>query len=102
MEERLKKYDKMSLGIIVGIILTVGGFLLSYPVLTRGLDMSFSQYVNYAQHGADKQNIMIFCLLPNMFLFYFTNFRWHLNGFTKGLVGVTLLFGLLLVILTVL
>lgn len=101
MEDRMEKYDKMSYGIIVGIILTVGGFFLSYPILTRGTDMAFADYINYVQHGADRQNIMIFCLLPNMFLFYFTNFRWHLNGFTKGLVGVTLLFGLLLVILTI-
>ena len=100
MEERLKKFDKMSVGIIVGIILTVAGFFISYPILTRGLDMTLAQYVNYAQVGADKQNIMIFCLLPNMFLFYFTNFRWHLNELTKGLVGITLLFGIMLVILS--
>ncbi len=101
MEERLKKYDKMSVGIVLGIILTVAGFFISYPILTRGLNMSLTQYINDAQVGADKQNIMIFCLLPNMFLFYFTNFRWRLNEMTKGLVGVTLLFGLMLVILSV-
>lgn len=101
MKEKLKKMDKAIIGVIVGIVFTALGFLISYPVLTRGLDMSFSQYINYAQVGADKQNIMIFCLLPNMFLFYLTNFRWNLNEFTKGLVGVTLLLGLMLIILTV-
>lgn len=101
MKEKLKKFDKAIIGVIVGIMFTALGFLISYPVLTRGLDMSFSQYINYAQVGADKQNIMIFCLLPNMFLFYLTNFRWNLNEFTKGLVGVTLLLGLMLIIMTV-
>lgn len=102
MKEKLEKFDKAYIGVIVGAILPILGFLLSYPILTRGMDMDFTRYINYAQVGADRQNIMIFAMLPNMFLFYFTNFRWNLNEFTKGLVAVTLLLGLMLVILTVL
>lgn len=101
MKDKLKKYDKAILGVIFGLVLPVFGFLLSYPVLTRGLDMPFDRYLSYAVNGADRQNIMIFCMLPNMFLFYLVNFRWSLVEFTKGLVAMTLLFGLLLVILSI-
>ena len=100
MEKRLKKYDKVIIGVIIGAILPILGFLISYPIKTWGLEMSFARYFNYAQVGQDRQSILIFCMLPNMFLFYFTNFRWNLIEFTKGLVGTTIILGLLLVLLT--
>lgn len=101
MKEKLQKMDRAVLGVIVGSVLTVVGFLLYYPIYTRGTDVGFMEYCQYAKNGANRQDIMIFCMLPNMLLFYFTNFRWNLSEFTKGLVAVTLLLGLLLVILTV-
>ena len=101
MKDKLKKYDKAILGVIFGLVLPVFGFLLSYPVLTREINMPFDRYLSYAVNGVDRQNIMIFCMLPNMFLFYLVNFRWSLVEFTKGLVAMTLLFGLLLVILSI-
>lgn len=100
MQEKLKKYNKVIFGVIFGAILPLVGFLLSYPVLTRGLDMTFDRYMSYAAHGADRQNIMIFCMLPNMFLFYLVNFRWNLGEFTKGLVAMTLILGVALVLLS--
>lgn len=102
MNEKLQKFDKPLVGVIIGAVLPIIGFFISYPILTReNPDMDLARYFHYLQVGPDRQNVMIFCMLPNMFLFYFTNFRWNLTEFTKGLVAVTLLLGLLLVLLTV-
>lgn len=96
-----KKLDKALTGVIFGSLLPILGFFISYPVLTRGINTTFEQYKNLAINSPDhQQNVLIFCMLPNMFLFYFTNFRWAMNNFTKGLVAVTILLGLALVILT--
>lgn len=103
MKEKLEKLDRIHWGVIIALTLTVLGFLLSYPVLTRGeAGWDFARYVKYARVGADRQNILIFSLLPNMFMFYLSNFRWSLYEFTKGLVGTTLVLGLILVIVEVL
>lgn len=95
----MEKYDKVIYGILAGIILPVIGFFVSYPI-KRLPTTSFSEYVTYAMGGENQQDILIFCMIPNMFLFYFTNFRWNAYNLTKGLVGVTLVLGLLLFILT--
>lgn len=103
MKEKLKKYDRPIYGVIIGLILPIIGFLISYPILTRGYsyeEMDFQRYINYTIHGIDRQTILIFCMLPNMFLFYFSNFRLNMIEFTKGLVAMTLLLGIMLIILT--
>lgn len=104
MKEKLEKLDRIHWGVIFALVLTVLGFLLSYPVLTRGeIGWDFTRYINYAKAGGPhRQNILIFSLLPNMFMFYLSNFRWSLYEFTKGLVGTTLVLGLILVIVEVL
>ena len=96
----MQKYDKTVYGIIAGLTLPVIGFFLSFLIKTRGTPFTFSDYVDMARHGDNQQDILIFCIIPNMFLFYFTNFRWDIFNFTKGLVGVTLLLGLGLFALT--
>ncbi len=102
MGDKLAKFDKVHWGIISGLSLTILRFFISYPILTNGIqDMTMSRYFNYMFNGVDKQNVMIFCLLPNMFLFYLVNFRWRMVEFTKGLVGVTFLFAIALIFYTV-
>ena len=96
-----EKLDKTLTGVLLGALLPIIGFLISFPIKTRGSGIGFSQYVDMAiNSSANQQDILIFCMLPNMFLFYFTNFRWGMYEFTKGLVAMTLLLGLALVILT--
>jgi len=102
MQEKLKKMDKALIGVLLGAFLPVIGFIISYYVKTYGTDVDFSGYMSRALNGQEQQDILIFSMLPNMFLFYFTNFRWNLMEFTKGLVAVTILLGLMLVLLTVL
>lgn len=95
----MEKYDKTIYGVIAGLILPVLGFLISFPI-KKLPSTTFEQYVNYAMGGDNQQDILIFCMIPNMLLFYFTNFRWNTYNLTKGLVGVTLILGLGLFMIT--
>lgn len=96
----MEKYDKTLYGVIAGIVLPILGFFLSFLIKTRGTLITFDDYWQMALRGDHQQDILIFCLIPNMFLFYFTNFRWNIYNATKGLVGVTLILGLALFIIT--
>lgn len=99
----MQKIDKALIGVIVGTLLPFVGFVISFIVKTYTHQISFDEYLSIALHDnamGDQQDILIFCMIPNMFLFYFTNFRWGLYEFTKGLVAVTLLLGLSLFIFT--
>jgi hypothetical protein len=96
---KMQKFDKTIYGVLAGIVLPVLGFFISYPI-KRLPTTTFSEYVTYATGGDNQQDILIFCMIPNMLLFYFTNFRWNTYNLTKGLVGVTLVLGLILFIVT--
>ena len=99
MREKIEKLDKVGLGLIFGIVLPILGFFASYAV--KGGAVTFDEYVSLAMNtNADQQDILIFCLIPNMFMFYLSNFRWQLNEFTKGLVGVTIVLLIGLILLT--
>ena len=99
MKEKLAKIDKVSIGVIFGFVLPIIGFFISY--LVKGGAVDFDGYVSLAMNtNADQQDILIFCLIPNMFMFYLSNFRWQLNEFTKGLVGVTIVALIGLILLT--
>jgi hypothetical protein len=101
MKEKIAKLDKVSIGLIFGLILPILGFFGSYLVKHGAL--SFDEFVSLAVNpNADQQDILIFCLIPNMFMFYLSNFRWQINEFTKGLVGVTIVALLGLILMTAL
>ncbi|MFK8038198.1 MAG: hypothetical protein AB8B74_07920 [Crocinitomicaceae bacterium] len=98
--DKVRKYDNVWVGIIVAFVLLVIGFVLSYFV--KGYPtVSFSKYLRYLTNGnSDRMDILIFSILPNMILFYFTNFRWQLYEFVKGLVVVSVIFCLIIVLLS--
>lgn len=99
MSEKLAKFDKVFYGLILGAILPVIGYYLSFMV--KGGLIDFDTYVRYTLQTSEyQQDILIFCLIPNMLLFYFTNFRWQLYEFTKGLVGITVVALLILIFMT--
>ena len=102
IKTKVQRFDKTLTGVIVGIVLPILGFVLSFYIKTVSRpDIDFDQYINLALNAtADQQDILIFCMMPNMFLFYLTNFRWSIYEFTKGIVAVTLLLGLALFFLT--
>jgi hypothetical protein len=99
MTERLKKYDRPIIGVTVGTILPILGFLISYPI--KGWRYTFGEYLDVALLDYNRLDVFILSMIPNMLLFYLTNFRWNLNEFTKGLVAVTILLVLMICIITV-
>lgn len=101
MEEKKAKIDKLMYGIIAGAILPILGFFLSYIVKTRGTNVTFDQYMDLAFRSNEQQtDILIFCLIPNMLMFWLSNFQNRWNEFTKGLVGTTVVALLCLIFLT--
>lgn len=99
----MKKFDKAIIGAIVALILPIIGYFLSYfYVKSQGMPVSWERYFYNTFHTTDSQaHILIFCMIPNMFLFYFSNFMYRWDEFTKGLVGVSLLLGLTIFFLTI-
>jgi hypothetical protein len=94
-----EKYDKVGKGVIIGLTLPILGFFIAYLVLAKPHDISLhSFFFNHLLHTPEKKSIIGFSMLPNMFLFYFVNFRWNMYDFTKGIVGVTLIMGIIVVI----
>ncbi len=97
-EDNIKKYDKLVYGITLGVILPILAFFLSYYIKASAI-ISFSDYFGILlRDSPDKMDIIIFSMIPNMFLFYFVNFRWNMYEFTKGLVAVTLVLCVIAVI----
>lgn len=101
MEEKTAKIDKLSYGIIAGTVLPIVGFYLSFLVKTRGTNVTWQQFVDLAFRTNEQQtDILIFCLIPNMLMFYISNFHNRWIEFTKGLVGTTVIALLCLIFLT--
>lgn len=100
-KEKKAKIDNLMYGILFGVVLPIIGFYLSYFVKTRGTPVDFDMYMRLAFHSNEQQqDILIFCLIPNMFMFYISNFRYRWMEFTKGLVGTTIIGLLALIFLT--
>ena len=94
-----EKYDKLSYGLILGLTLPILGFMGSYLLKASPMEITLKDYFfNHLLHSENKMDIIIFSMLPNMLLFYFVNFRWSMYEFTKGIVGITLIMGLIVVI----
>lgn len=100
MKAKLKKYDRAIYGVIVSAILPIVGFFISYPI--KGWGLTFNEYTDIAFRPGIINDVFIFSMIPNMLLFYFTNFRWNLNEFTKGLVAVTILLVVMMLVITML
>ena len=95
------KYDKLSYGLIAGILLPMIGFFIAY--LVKGGDSSFinfwymfikdtnsaNEYVSEI-YSSNRREILTLCLICNMLLFYLPFFRWKMDQFSKGIVGSTL------------
>ncbi len=94
-EEIKKKYDKAMVGAVLGSLLPFLGFVISKMV--KGSHVSWTQYWNIFLSDSDyKIEILILSMMPNMLLFYFFLFQWKLDHASKGLVGATLIFCILI------
>ena len=95
------KYNKFNYGLILGLIFPIMGFFISF--LFIGSD-SFSTFWEIFVKDANvygneigefykqtRQNILMFCLMSNLLLFYFSFFIYKIDHFSKGLVFITLI-----------
>ena len=96
-----KKWNKFNYGIIMGLICPVVGFFIAYFVIGNNLPLSqFTKHL-FSELSSEnivnevykemRQNTLMFCLLTNMLVFYFSFFIFKIDKFSKGIVGLTLL-----------
>jgi hypothetical protein len=97
------KINKIKYGIIAGLTFPILGFFIGF--LAKGGNMSFSTFWQIFIQNHDllhvndlkliyqdtRQSTVMFCLLANMLVFYFSFFLNKLDHFSKGLVFITLL-----------
>ncbi|MCC5923789.1 MAG: hypothetical protein JJT77_08385 [Crocinitomicaceae bacterium] len=91
------KVDKKAVGIFVGAILPVVAFIAYWQ--WKLSDRDWEQLMYFIKLSSDNRNdILVFSLVPNLILFYFSNFQLRLDQFTMGLVGTTLALAIPIVI----
>lgn len=100
--DKLKKYDKPLIGVITAFILLFVGYIVAYFIISSGVNMPFSRFVDHTFSDSPyRMDILIISILPNMILFYFTNFQWQLYNFIRGQVMVSVLYTLMIVFLSI-
>lgn len=83
------KVDKTVYGITLGLALPIIGFFVYWS--WRHGEKSWEQYYNFIMvSSANRNEPLIFPMVPNLILFYFSNFLYRLDKFTVGLVGTTI------------
>ena len=102
MRNKLHKFDRVWVGISLGIISPLVCFLLAFLLVNNGNSFSIFWY-NFTNDAYPydfnmnslnnelKKNILILSLLLNLIIFYIGYFTLKYDKFTKGLVFVTLL-----------
>tara|TARA_B100000508_G_scaffold55003_3_gene42717 strand:- start:94948 stop:95259 length:312 start_codon:yes stop_codon:yes gene_type:complete len=85
-----KKLDKTSVGVIFALVLPIISFIIFWQVKYGQKDVE-QLYYYMTLNSANRNDLMIFPLLPNMVIFYLTNFQWRWDKFTVGLVATTII-----------
>ena len=92
----LQKLDKTIIGAIFGLLLPLISFVIYWQWNFLG---TFSEFIDYIMASArNRNNPLVFSMIPNLVIFYFSNFQLKINNFTVGLVGATLLYTIPIVI----
>lgn len=100
MSTMKKKFDRWDLGLLIGMLLPIIAFFVYWQ--WKHTDWSWERLYNYMQVSADhRNNLLVFPLVPNLILFYFSNFQLYWENFTQGLVGITIALAIPVVILLV-
>lgn len=93
-----KKLDSRKMGVIFGIGLPIIGFVVFWQ--WKHGQRSLSELYNYMASSPNKRSdLLIFSVIPNLLLFYFTNFQWRWDKFTTGLVTVTIVLTVIIALL---
>lgn len=92
----LSKIDKTYIGVSVGLILPLIAFVVYWKWNFLG---TFEDYLSHIlSNSRNRNNPLVFSMIPNLVIFYFSNFQLKINNFTVGLVGATLLYTIPIVI----
>ncbi|HLV42438.1 MAG TPA: hypothetical protein VKY37_09175 [Brumimicrobium sp.] len=95
------KLDKKKIGLLFGIILPIIGFVIFWQ--WKHSQRSLNGVFRFMASSSNNRNeLLIFPIIPNLFLFYLTNFRWRWDRFTTGLVGVTIVLTVIVALLILL
>jgi hypothetical protein len=91
------KLDKTYIGILVGAILPLIAFIAFWQF--KFDSFKFSSYIEFLMADkTNRNNPLVFTMIPNLVLFYFSNFQFKWFQFTAGLVGITLIYTIPIVI----
>ena len=86
-KDKFKKYDKISNGIIVGIISTVIGFFMNYFFNSYLLTSLYQKWDLYGNVDFNiLSDMMTLALLVPMLIFYISFFRKDYQQFSRGLL----------------
>ena len=89
------KYNNLRIGLILGILAPMLGFLVIFGVAFRG--MSISEYAELLVYNKKLSSIVSLSVIPNLLLFFI--FIWLNYLFSaRGVLASTLLFALVVVI----
>jgi len=91
------KLDKTYIGMLFGAILPIVAFLAYWQWKFDTFNLS-SYYEYLMADKVNRNNPLVFSMIPNLVLFYFSNFQLKWYQFTVGLVGVTLAYTVPIVI----
>jgi hypothetical protein len=92
----LQKIDKTYIGVIFGLILPLVAFVVYWKLNFLG---TFEEYLSFIlASSGNRNNPLVFSMIPNLIIFYFSNFQLKVINFTVGLVGATLFYTIPIVI----
>ena len=92
----IQKLDKTVIGAIFGAVIPIITFLIYWQLNFNG---SLGTFIDFLSATArNRNNPLVFSMIPNLVLFYLTNFQLKMNNFTVGLVGATLFYTIPIVI----
>lgn len=77
-------------GVLLGVVLPVIAFFIFWQIKYGEKDWE-QLYYYITLNSANRNDLLIFPLLPNLVLFYFTNFQWRWDRFTLGIVATTVI-----------
>jgi len=89
------KYNNLRIGLILGILAPLLGFMVIYGVAFRG--MSLSEYVELLVYNKKLSSIISLSVIPNLLLFFIFIWLNYLYS-ARGVLASTLIFALVVVL----
>ena len=90
-----EKYNNLRIGLILGVLAPLLGFIVIYGVAFRG--MSLSEYVDLLIYNKKLSSIISLSVIPNLLLFFIFIWLNYLYS-ARGVLASTLIFALVVVI----